>query len=135
MTKAIAVLIIVVVIYGGWELFLYWDKVNHEEELAKKQAASAVITDGNQLPGLPYQYNASLDAAQKQGPAAIKNWLKTYGKLVQDPRKAWIELDYCVLIARDDPAEAKRIFAEVKQRTPTSSPIWPRIKQLEKTYE
>jgi hypothetical protein len=135
MTKAIAVLIIIAAIYGGWELFLYWDKVNHEDEVAKKRAAAEVITDGGQLPGLPYQYWASLQAAQKQGPAGVKNWLTTYGKIVQDPRKAWIELDYCVSIVRDDPVEAKRIFADVKQRTPTSSPVWPRIKQLEKTYE
>jgi hypothetical protein len=55
--------------------------------------------------------------------------------MVQDPRKAWIELDYCIAVAREDPAEAKRAFASVKNRTPQSSPVWPRIKQLEKTYE
>ena len=31
-------------------------------------------------------------------------------------RRAWIELDYCVLIARSNPAEARKIFAEVKER-------------------
>jgi hypothetical protein len=40
-----------------------------------------------------------------------------------------------LLITRSDPAEAKKIFAEVKQRTPPSSPIWPRIAELEKTYQ
>ncbi len=46
----------------------------------------------------------------------------------QDPRKAWIELDSCVAIAREDPSEARRVFAEVKKRT-------PRVKALEKTYK
>ena len=84
---------------------------------------------------MPQQLQASLQAAQKQGASALRGWLKSYAKIVQDPRKAWIELDYCVLIAREDPAEAKRIFAGVKERTPATSPVFPRIKQLEKTYE
>jgi len=40
-----------------------------------------------------------------------------------------------VLIARMDPVEAKKIFADIKDRIPTNSPIYPRIRQLEKTYE
>ena len=135
MTKLIAIFIIIAALYGGWELFLYWDKVKHEEDVARKQASSSLITDGAQLPGLPQQYEAGLQAAQKQGASALKGWLKNYGIRAQDPRKAWIELDYCVLVAREDPAEARRVFASVKARTPSSSLVWPRIKQLEKTYE
>ena len=44
-------------------------------------------------------------------------------------------MNHDVLIAREDPAEAKRVFAGVKERTPATSPIFPRIKQLEKTYQ
>jgi hypothetical protein len=88
------------------------------------------------MPGQnPTQLEATLRAAQSQGAEGLKNWLKTYGRAVQDPRKAWIELDYCTMISREDPNEAKRIFAEVKNRTPPSSPVWPRIQKLEKTYE
>ena len=133
-TKLIAALIIVAVLYGGWNLFLYWDKVKNEKESIRKEEAAAVVTE-NSLPGLPYGLEQSLQAAKRQGAASLKNWLKTYGRSIQDPRKAWIELNYCVLISRADPAEARRIFAEVKNRTPESSPVWPRIKQLEKTYE
>ena len=78
----------------------------------------------------------------KNPPSAIRtgyyitsSWLKAYGSKVQDPRKAWIQLDYVLLITRDNIGEAKRIFAEVKARTPKNSPVWPRIQQLEKTYE
>jgi len=36
MTKIIAAFIIIVVVWGGWELFLYWDKVKNEEETKQK---------------------------------------------------------------------------------------------------
>jgi hypothetical protein len=134
MTKVIAALIIILVLFGGWHLFLYWDKVRNEEQTAQKQAAAAVI-DPRQLSGMPYQLQSTLEAAEKQGAPGFKNFLRTYDRSLQDPRKAWIELDYIVLLARDDPAEAKRLFALVKDRTSPASPVWPRIKQLEKTYE
>ena|ERR1043166_9453699 len=134
MTKLITVLIIVAVLYGAWNLFLYWDKVKNEEINAKKQQAAAVVNP-NSLQGIPWNLEKSLDAAQQQGATGLKNWLKTYDRYLQDPRKAWIELDYCVLISQKDPAEAKRIFKSVKDRTPPSSPIYSRIKSLEKTYE
>ena len=135
MTKLIAIFMIVLALFGGWRLFLYWDQVKNDEETARKQAAATVITSGTQLPGLPQQLEPTLDAAEKQGAVGLKNWLKTYKMNVKDPRKAWIELDYCVAISRDDPAEARRVFALVKGRLPPSSPVWPRVKQLEKTYE
>jgi len=134
MTKLISALIILAVLFCGWQLFFYWEKIKNEEENQKKQAAAAVVV-GEQLSGMPYQLEASLRSAEAQGAAGLKNWLKTYGSKIQDPRKAWIELDYCLLISRANPAEARSLFAEVKRRTPESSPVWPRIKQLEKTYD
>jgi hypothetical protein len=134
MTKLIGALIIAAVLYGAWHLFLYWEEVKNEQETVKKQQAASAV-DPASLPGLPRNLEPTLQAAQKQGGAALREWLKTYGKMVQDPRKAWIELDYCVLIARDDPAEARRVFAAVKDRTPASSPVYGRVKKLEKTYE
>src|SRR5436853_7794458 len=119
MTKLIAALIIAVVLYGGWHLFLYWEEVKNEKETEKKQQAASAV-DPNSLQGLPRNLEPTLQAAQKQGAAGMRQWLKTYGSVVQDPRKAWIELDYCVLIARDDPAEARKVFASVKERTPAS---------------
>ena|SRR5579859_4934042 len=134
MTKLIAALILLAVLFGVWELFFYWERVKNEEETQKKQAAAAVVV-GEQLPGMPSQLESSLAAARNHGAAGLRNWLKVYGPKIEDPRKAWIELDYCVLVSREDPSEARRVFAEVKNRTPESSPVWPRIKQLEKTYE
>jgi len=134
MTKLIAALIIVAVLYGGWKLFFYWESVKNEESDAKKQAAATAVTSES-LNGVPQGLQQSLQKAQQQGATALGNWLKTYDRVIQDPRKAWIQLDYCDLIARKDPAEAKRIFADVKNRTPPASPVYSRIKALEKIYE
>ena len=134
MTKAIAALIIVLVLWGGWELFFYWERVKNEDETKQKQEAAAMVI-GDQLPGVPYQLESSLQTARKQGPAAVRNWLKNNNQSIEDPRKAWIELDYCVAVARENVGEARRVFAEVKDRTATNSPVWSRIKQLEKTYQ
>jgi hypothetical protein len=108
--------------------------VKNEEEGQKKQAAAAAVVP-ERLAGMPYELEPALKAAQNLGASGLKNWLKAYGAKLQDPRKAWIELDYCLLVSKSDPSEAKRVFAEVKNRTPQSSPVWPRIKQLERTYE
>jgi hypothetical protein len=64
----------------------------------------------------------------------MRNWLKAYGAQVQDPRKAWIEMDYALALMREDPNEAKKVFLAVKERTPTNSPVYPRVLQLEKTF-
>ncbi len=133
MTKLIALLMVVAVLWGGWELFFYWEKVENNQETEKKQAAA--LMGGEALPGMPYPLEASLQNAKKQGAAAMGAWLKTYGSVIQDPRKAWIQLDYCMMISLEDPSQAKRLFAEIKARTPHTSPVWPRIEQLQRTYE
>src|SRR5512142_1525665 len=98
MTKVIAALIILLVLWGGWELFFYWERVKNEQETQKKQEAAALVV-GENLPGMPYlntqALEQSLRKAQSEGAGAMRTWLKNYGNLVQDPRKAWIELDYC----------------------------------------
>ena len=134
MTKVIAVFIIVLVLYGGYSLFLYWEKVKNEEETKQKQEAATMVM-GDQLPGIPSQLEQSLQEARKRGAAGLRDWLKAHGQSIEDPRKAWIELDYCVAVAREDTAEARRVFASVKERIGSASPVWPRVKQLEKTYE
>ena len=133
MTKLISALIVIVVIYCGWHLFLYWEKVKNEEETQKKEAAA--VLNPIYLSGLPSQLEQSYQQVLKLDNAAMRAWLKTYGGSLQDPRKAWIELDFCVAITREDPAEARRIFKSVKDRTPANSPIQPRLKQLQKSYE
>ncbi len=134
MSRLIGILIVVALLYGGYRLFLYWQSYQDRQETAQKEAAAAVVEPGS-LPGLPPSLEASLKAAEAQGPAVLKKWLQAYGPQVQDPRKAWIEMDYCEALFRQNPAEARQVFAAVKNRTPPSSPVWPRIQQVEKSFE
>ena len=132
-TKLIGILIILIVLYGGWKLFEYWETVNANKEKAK---AEETIRP-EQLPGLPSQFEAPLAAAYNEGTVGLKKWLDRYQPAAQDPRLAWIQLDYVVLITKDKPAEAKKVFAQVKGRI---KPDWPvqvqkRVQKLAKTYE
>ena len=136
MKVLISILIVLVVVFVGWKLFDYWDDVSKERE-AKERAAEPAQIDPHSLPGLPYQMEESLRQAQKDGARGLKNWLEKYKGYpqVKDPRLAWIELDYVVLLSRENPIEAKKMFAEVKKRVPPDSPVYPRIRELEKTYD
>jgi hypothetical protein len=131
MTRLIAIFLVVLVIFCAWQGYKYLDRVQKEE--GQKAPTSEVRSES--LAGMPYQLNDSYNAAIQKGPAATRAWLKTYGSMIQDPRKAWIQLDFCVAIARENPAEARSLFREVKERTPQSSPVWPRIKQLGRAFE
>ena len=109
-----------------------------EKETARSEqttAPTAPTAPASNLPGLPPNLEASLATAEKQGAAGLRSWLNTYRSFVRDPRLASIELDYVVLISLQDPAEAKRIFNDVKGRTPTFSPIYDRVKRLERSFQ
>jgi len=134
MNKLVSILILLLVLFAGWKLFEYWQETRNEPATANRETLTPVAKP-DELPGMPYELQPSLDAAEQQGAAALQNWLKTYNGYLQDPRRAWIELDYCVMIAHQNPSAAKRIFGAVKARTPPSSPVWPRLQQLEKSYE
>jgi hypothetical protein len=130
-TKLIGILIILIVLYGGWKLFEYWETVKANQEKAK--AVETIRPE--QLPGLPPQLETSLATAYTQGAVGLNKWLERYRPSTQDPRLAWIELDYVVLITKDNPLQAKKIFAQVKNRIQPSSPIYNRIQKLAKTYD
>ena len=133
MTKLIWIAIVLAVIYVAYSLFTHWERVRDERD--SKEAAAKMALRPEAMSGMPPQLETTLRAAQQAGLPTFRRWLDTYGPMIQDPRKAWIELDYCVVLARENPKEARRVFAEVKKRTPPDSPVYPRVAQLEKTYE
>ena len=130
MKPLIVIFIIVGVAFGGWKIWDYW-KAKEAEEMRQTNPT----VEPKRLPGMPPQLEDSLAKAQAGGARTLKAWLDSYGRSVQDPRLASIQLDYVLLIGRENPAEARRIFADVKKRTPANSPVSARIKQLEPTYE
>jgi hypothetical protein len=132
----ISILIILAVCVGGYKLWDHWNTVKEQGVLERKAAAGADINPET-LPGLPPQLHQKVREAQQAGPETFKRFIDSCKRFpdVKDPRLAWMELDYMVMISSTDPIEAKKIFFEVKKRTPTDSPIYPRIKALEKSYE
>jgi hypothetical protein len=133
MTKAIWVLIILVVVYIGYLLFQQWEKANGRDP-AQREAAAAAVVHGDQLAGMPGTLEPAYRAAKDRGPVAFRNWFTANEKLLADPRKAWIELELCMAMTRENPAEAKKIYVDVKSRVPPSSPVYEKVKELEKTF-
>jgi hypothetical protein len=140
MTKTIISIVIVALLaVGGWKLWQVWDKYSTDKDLAAQQAAAVSNVVPEQLPGMPPGWEDGYEKANNAAKAGdltmLRAWLKMHGQQVDDPRRAWIELDYMIMISKEDPQEAKTIFESVKDRTPQDSPVYPRVKQLEKTYE
>jgi hypothetical protein len=133
MKIAIGILILAVVGFGGFKLWEYWDST--EQNKAAPDPTANV--QAQSLQGLPQGLEQPLQDAQAKGPEAFREFIDNIKKspLVKDPRLAWIELDYVVMLAGKDPAEARKVFRKVKERTPTDSPVYARIKSLEKTFE
>jgi hypothetical protein len=136
MKTLMAILIVLVVGIGAYKIYEHWNAVKERGLLEEKAAAGADI-DPETLQGMPWQLLVKLREAQAGGPDLLKRFLDECTRFpdVKDPRLAWVQLDYAVMISSKDPVEAKKIYAQVKQRTPPDSPIWPRLRQLAKTYE
>ena len=133
MKKLIAIFCVVVGVYALWHVigFLQSSKTKG----GKLDVEEETVVVPQELAGLPSQLAASLDAAQKQGPEALGVWLQQYSHLVADPRRAWIELDYVVLVTKRDPAKARQMYAQVRDRVAPGSPVYDRVQRLKKTYE
>jgi hypothetical protein len=136
MRYLIGLLLIIGALWVGKQILTEWERVKAKKDVEDgREPATQNQSTPAVLPGLPASLESSLQTAQKQGAASLKTWLKNYRSYVTDPRLAAIELDYVVLVSQGNPQEAKQIFAAIKQRTPTNSLVYPRIKQLEKTYQ
>ena len=138
MRQLIGIVLIIAALWGCKELYRYWEEVKVRKETQDRGGApptAGANVPPAALPGVPANLETSLQAAQRQGAAGLRNWLKLYRPYLSDPRLAALELDYVVLISSSNPQEARRMFATVKQRTPTNSPVYLRVRQLEKTYQ
>lgn len=133
-TKLITLLIVALVAWVGFRIFSYWEDIRDKKDLEREKMSLEKV-EPSRLEGMPYTLYGSYEVAQRGGVKSMTSWYKRNIDQVKDPRRAWIELDYCTLLARDNPREAKRIFAMVKRRTPPDSPVYPRVKQMEETFE
>jgi hypothetical protein len=132
MKFVIAVVIIVGLSLGVRQLYQYWG--TFREKAPAVVAAPAEVPE-EQLPGLPDSLQPALEEARQHGAAGLRSFLEAHGKSIQDPRRASIELDYVLLATQSNPGEARRVFGKVKERLTPESPVYDRMKKLEKTYE
>ena len=130
----VGLVIVVGLALGAYQLYEYWGQFKEKEPVAAAPT-QPVMASGDQLPGLPPKLQPMLEAAQKRGAVGLHDFLATYGRMIDDPRRAWIELDYVVLLAQSSPGEARHKFQEVKSRVQPGSPVYDRVQELAKTYD
>ncbi|MGA1237152.1 MAG: hypothetical protein ACO34E_09835 [Limisphaerales bacterium] len=140
----ITVALLVLVYLGAKSLMTHWGQVNTQQQQAQEERASgravepvavAQPTVAGGLPALPAHLEDTLAAAKRQGAEAVKIWLKANKGMVQDPRLADVELDYAVLVAGKNFGEAQEVIAAVKARITEDSPVYEKLKKLEKAYQ
>src|SRR5688572_18606379 len=121
------IIIIAVLLYGAYVIGNYLSAEYKKADKASKQdvVVTAPTPPSYELPGLPPQLAPYLQNAQAAGPATLKKWLDANRKYLRDPALGNIELDYAVAVARQNSSEAKSVYAQVKARTPSNSPIQP----------
>jgi hypothetical protein len=134
MKNVIVILLIVGAAFGTWRYYKNTEGAKAPEtEAAPATAVAATITE-DQLPRMHDTLETSLIQARQRGAYGLRQWLSNYGNKVSDPRLAWVQLDYVILVGSSDLGEARRIFEQVKKRIPETSVIYPRIKKLEPSY-
>lgn len=125
-------LLVATVGFGVYRISLIYRSVPTEERV--RENPTPAVTDES-LPALPPPLEASLTAATQAGPQALTQWLRQNGAWVPEPRLSAVQLDLAQMLVRNNPAEARRLYAAVKARTPANSPLSPRLKQLSRTFE
>ena len=129
-------LLVATVGFGVYRISLIYRSIPTDEQARgnARETATPVVGD-EPLPGLSPPLEASLANATQAGPQALRQWLNQNGAWVPEPRLSAIQLDYAQMLVRTNPAEARRIYAAVKARTPANSPLASRLKQLSRTFE
>jgi hypothetical protein len=122
--------------FGVYRISLIYRSIPTDEQArgnARENATPMVVDES--LPSLSPPLEASLASATQAGPQALRQWLNQNGAWVPEPRLSAIQLDYAQMLVRSNPAEARRVYAAVKARTPANSPLASRLKQLSRTFE
>ena len=135
MTKfLITALVILGLSMGGYQIYQFWGKYRGSDT-SSQAAPPPPEVNGDSLAGMPQDLEPTYQASRQRGVTGLHDFLTEYGNRLSDPRLGWIQLDYVVLVAPGNPAEARRVFGLVKGRTQPDSPVYSRVQQLEKTYE
>ena len=129
-------IIIALLIWGGY--YVVSSLTSRYQAIEKKETVAnqpAPVAPSSSLEGMPYQLQASLDAAEGQGPAALRRWIDANRRYLRDPKLGDIELDLAVGLMRQNISDARAIYQDVKSRTPATSPLQGRLQKLSKSFE
>ena len=129
----ISVVVVVGLCMGAYQIYEYWGQ--HKNADSTQQVYTPPTVAGDDLRGMPQNLEPIYQSSKQRGVAGLRDFLTIYGKSISDPRLGWIQLDYVILVAQNDPSEAKRVFNQVKNRIQPDSPVYARVQQLQKTYE
>jgi hypothetical protein len=136
MSKLLLVLLVASVVWGIWRISKLYSRVDSSGSIPAETApAQPAPVAEVELPPLSPALETSLAQANAGGPTLLKQWLDTYKQRVPEPRLSSIQLDYAQMLVRTDPAQARRVYAEVKARQGADSVLAPRLKRLARTFE
>lgn len=132
-------IIIVLLVWGGYyvvsSLSSRYQAIEKKEATANQSTPAPAPVPSASLDGMPPQLQGSLDAAEAQGPAALKRWLEANRRYVRDPKLGDIELDLAMALMRQDLGGARTVYQSVKSRTPANSPLQGRLQRLARSLE
>ena len=131
----ITILILAGALYLFKQLLGEFADAKRAETGVQQTTTKPKINPSASLPGMPPGLEPGLEAAHREGAEGLKRFLDRYYYSIKDPRLAAIELDYAVLLSLKKPEEARSVFQSVQQRILPSSPVYERVKSLEKTFQ
>jgi hypothetical protein len=124
-----------------WTLYTQWSDYHTGKQTYTltndTQSATAATNQTACLGYLPPELETELATARRQGATGLKKFLERHQHTPEfrDPRKAWVQLDYVMAIAFHDIPEARSNFNIVKCRVKPDSPVYERVKQLQRVLE
>ena len=135
MKNLIGLALIVGVLFGAYKLWELYDQQSATKQLVEKDTRHQEF--GQHLQGLDQRLEQVFREAHGKGPIALKAFLTDYRNtaFLQDPRLAWMEVDYALMLVNKDAKQARAAFDEVRNRIPPNSPVMPRIKELEQAFK
>ena len=131
MKNLIGLLMIGAVVLGVYKLWELYDQQSTTSSLAAKDTRRQEF--GAHLQGLDQRLEQPLREAYSKGLLGLKGFLQDYRstQFLQDPRLAWIEIDYAVMLVNKDAKQARTALLEVRDRLQPNSPAMPHLKEFE----
>lgn len=129
--QILTVIFIAIAIYVGIKCSNYFQRRMQE---AQQKAEGPPRYAPGKLPGLAAELEPAYEDAKKRGLEGLREFLGRHRSEIEDPRLADIQMDYAVLAGRTNPAEARRVLADIRPRLAATSRAYKRFEQLEKVY-